>query len=59
MARVKRGEPLTALKRGAMGHVVDGSEICSPGEWRVSDRVDVSPSFSKAMRQVLEVGVHR
>ena len=59
MARVGRGEPLTALKRGAMGHVVDGSGVCSPGKWRVSDRVDVSPSFSKAMRQVLEVGVHR
>jgi hypothetical protein len=59
MARVGRGEPLTTWKKGAANHIVDGSGLCSPGKWRTSDRVDVAPLFSKAMRQALEVGVHR
>ena len=40
-------------------HIVYGAGVYSPGKWRVADRIDVAPTFSKAMRQVLEVGVNR
>ncbi len=59
ISRVGRGEPLSTSKRGTASHIVDGAGLCSPGKWRTSDRVDVAPLFSKAMREVLEVGVHR